>query len=43
MGSWYDLNGTRLGQGRDNAKEFLLNNPSLLEALEKQIKTGEVV
>ena len=43
MGSWYDLNGTRLGQGRDNAKEFLLNNPSLLEALEKQIKTGEIV
>lgn len=43
MGSWYDLNGTRLGQGRENAKEFLLNNPSTLEALEKQIKTGEIV
>ncbi len=43
MGSWYDLNGTRLGQGRENAKEFLVNNPTTLEALEKQIKTGEIV
>jgi recombination protein RecA len=43
MGSWYDLNGTRLGQGRDNAKEFLVNNASTLEALEKQLKTGEIV
>ncbi len=43
MGSWYDLDGTRLGQGRDKAKEFLLQNPSVLEALEKRIKTGEIV
>ena len=43
MGSWYDLDGTRLGQGRDKAKEYLLQNPSVLEALEKRIKTGEIV
>lgn len=43
MGSWYDLDGTRLGQGRDKAKEYLLQNPSVLEALEKRIKTGEII
>lgn len=43
MGAWYDLEGTRLGQGRDKAKEFLTQNPSILDALEKRIKTGEIV
>jgi recombination protein RecA len=43
MGSWYDLDGTRLGQGRDKAKEFLLQNQSILDGLEKRIKTGEIV
>ncbi len=42
MGSWYELEGTRLGQGRDNAKEYLKNHPEILEKLEKRIKTGEI-
>ncbi len=42
MGSWYELEGTRLGQGRDNAKEYLKTHPEILEKLEKRIKTGEI-
>ncbi|MEY3692443.1 MAG: recombinase RecA [Bacillota bacterium] len=42
MGSWYELEGTRLGQGRDNAKEYLKTHPDILEKLEKRIKTGEI-
>ena len=42
MGSWYELEGTRLGQGRDNAKDYLKTHPDNLEKLEKRIKTGEI-
>jgi len=42
MGSWYELEGTRLGQGRDNAKEYLKTHPEILEKLEKRIKNGEI-
>ncbi|MGA0097526.1 MAG: recombinase RecA [Bacilli bacterium] len=42
MGSWYELEGTRLGQGRDNVKDYLKGHPEILETLEKRIKTGEV-
>jgi len=42
MGSWYELEGTRLGQGRDNAKDYLKTHPDILEKLEKRIKTGEI-
>jgi recombination protein RecA len=42
MGSWYELEGVRLGQGRETAKEYLKAHPEILEKLEKRIKTGEV-
>ena len=28
-GSWYSYNGERLGQGRENAKQFLKENPDI--------------
>ena len=37
-GSWYDINGQRMGQGRENAKLFLKENKEILEELTKQIK-----
>ncbi len=37
-GPWYTYGDERLGQGREAAKEFLRTNPSLLEALEHQIR-----
>ena len=36
-GSWYSYEGERIGQGRENVKDYLENNPQLLEKLEKQL------
>ncbi|MDD5072532.1 MAG: recombinase RecA [Candidatus Omnitrophica bacterium] len=37
-GSWIIYNGEKLGQGRENAKVFLKENPKVLHELEKKIK-----
>jgi len=37
-GSWFSYNDTKLGQGRDSVKDLLLDNPELMEELEKKIK-----
>ena len=36
-GAWFSYNNERIGQGRDNVKNMLEQNPKLLEKLEKQI------
>lgn len=36
-GAWFSYNGTRLGQGRDNAKQYLLDNPELMEEIETKV------
>ncbi|MBQ5398711.1 MAG: recombinase RecA [Ruminococcus sp.] len=36
-GAWFSYEGTRLGQGRENVKEMLLNNPELSEEIEKKL------
>ncbi len=36
-GSWYSYNETKLGQGRDAAKQCIQDNPELAEELESQI------
>jgi len=36
-GSWYSYNDTKLGQGRDTAKECLRDNPELAEEIEAKI------
>ncbi len=38
-GSWFSYGDTRLGQGRENAKRFLRENPDLLNRLVEEIKT----
>ncbi|WP_075349780.1 recombinase RecA [Algoriphagus marinus] len=37
-GSWFSYNGEKLGQGRESVKTLLLDNPELMEELEKKIK-----
>jgi recombination protein RecA len=37
-GSWYSYNGTKIGQGKDNARQFLIDNPEIAETLMTQIK-----
>jgi recombination protein RecA len=36
-GAWYSMDGDRIGQGRDNAREFLLQNPDRMKQLEAKI------
>ena len=33
-GSWYSYNGDRIGQGRENVKEYLKNNPAVIAEIE---------
>ena len=37
-GSWYSFNGNRIGQGRENAKKFLLDNAEISEEIENLIR-----
>lgn len=36
-GAWFSYNGNRLGQGRENVKEYFRQNPELASEIEKQI------
>jgi recombination protein RecA len=37
-GSWYAYNGEKIGQGKDNAREFLRENPELAREIENKIR-----
>jgi recombination protein RecA len=37
-GAWYTYDGDQLGQGKENARNFLQDNPDLADELEKRIK-----
>lgn len=37
-GSWFSAEGERIGQGRENAKQYLLDHPEMMETLEKKIR-----
>jgi recombination protein RecA len=36
-GAWYSYDGTRIGQGRENAKEYLKNNPDTMDIIEQKV------
>lgn len=37
-GSWFGYDGTRIGQGRENAKKYLESNPDVMKELEEKIR-----
>ncbi|MDE5860473.1 MAG: recombinase RecA [Oscillospiraceae bacterium] len=37
-GAWFSYNGNKIGQGRENTKEWLKNNPESMKEIEEQIK-----
>src|ERR671938_734595 len=39
-GSWFSYDGQRIGQGRENAKNFLKDNPAISEEIEKAIRAN---
>jgi recombination protein RecA len=36
-GAWYSYENTRVGQGRENSKEYLLSNPDIMAEIEKKV------
>ena len=36
-GAWFSYEGNKIGQGRENAKEFLENNPEMLKEIEEKV------
>ncbi len=39
-GAWYSYGETRLGQGRENSKQFLQDNPEVMEEIENKIRVA---
>ena len=37
-GAWYSYNGEKIGQGRENAKLYLENNPDVMDEIDKKIR-----
>jgi len=37
-GAWFAYGGERLGQGRENAKQFLKDNPDVCKAIEDRVR-----
>jgi recombination protein RecA len=39
-GAWFEYDGAKIGQGREAAKQYLIDNPKVLATIEKQIKAA---
>jgi len=39
-GSWFSYNGERIGQGRENVKNYLKENPELLQEVEEKVRAN---
>jgi recombination protein RecA len=37
-GAWYSYNGERIGQGRENAKQYLKEHPEVYTAIEREVR-----
>ena len=37
-GAWYAYNGQKIGQGRENAKQYLLDNPDIMKEVENKVR-----
>ena len=37
-GSWFSYNGSKIGQGRENVKKYLAENPDVMEEVEKKVR-----
>ena len=42
-GSWFSYNSQRIGQGRDNAREFLKANPDMADEIEAAVRKNAMV
>ena len=37
-GSWFSYNGEKIGQGRENVKQYLADNPEIMQEVEKKVR-----
>ena len=37
-GTWFSFGGERLGQGRENVKQFLKENPTIFKGIEEKVR-----
>ena len=37
-GTWFAFNGERLGQGRENVKQFMRDNPEIARQIEQKVR-----
>lgn len=37
-GAWYSYNGDRIGQGKDNVRKYLIENPAIADDLDKKLR-----
>jgi recombination protein RecA len=42
-GSWYSYNGERIGQGKENVRQFLRDNPKIAAEIEAQVRAKLIV
>ena len=42
-GAWYSYGGERIGQGKDNAREYLRANPAMAREIENKIRAAKGV
>ncbi|MCI7061189.1 MAG: recombinase RecA [Lachnospiraceae bacterium] len=41
-GAWYAYNGNKIGQGRENAKQFLRDNPDIMKEVEEKVRAKRI-
>ena len=37
-GAWFSYNGEKIGQGRENAKQYLINNPDIRNEVDEKVR-----
>ena len=38
-GAWFSYNGEKIGQGRENTKQYLLDHPDLMQEIEQKVRS----
>jgi recombination protein RecA len=42
-GAWYAYNDSKIGQGRENAKQYLIDNPQIFAEVEEKVRSKYVL
>ena len=42
-GAWFSYGKERIGQGKDNARQFLKDNPNIAAEIEKRVREKKVI